>query len=221
MERVAVDVGKYGEHQSRQPLGLGRDAVDPGLHRGDDPPIGRDHDPGCGCLATEPRELAPPRLHRHASSSRTSARALTPATQSPGSACSAGEWLTPVGLRTNSMALRTPNCAMTPASCPAAVGIWGTSPSADASRFRRSSANLASADHDSSTGSTPAAWPTAPTTERTRASSAPHTSSHAGTREGTAFAAFDSTVTRRMVATTPAPSALARAVRTAFASRSI
>ena len=53
---------------------------------------------------------APDRVpgQRHARSSSTAASALTPAAQSPGSACSAGEWETPVGLRTNSMRGRHP-----------------------------------------------------------------------------------------------------------------
>ena len=53
------------------------------------------------------------------------ASAATPAWQSAGSACSAGEWETPVGLRTNSIALGTPADARIPASCPAPVGRIG------------------------------------------------------------------------------------------------
>ena len=52
---------------------------------------------------------------------RTVASASTPARQSARSACSAGEWETPVGLRTNSIAVGTPAAARMPASWPAPV----------------------------------------------------------------------------------------------------
>ena len=42
---------------------------------------------------------------------------------SPGSACSLGEWETPLRLRTKSIVVGTPASARIPASWPAAVGI--------------------------------------------------------------------------------------------------
>ena len=60
----------------------------------------------------------------------TSASASAPRLQSAISAYSSGECDTPVGLRTNSIAVGTFSDS-TPASCPAAVGRIGTSPSAD------------------------------------------------------------------------------------------
>ena len=65
-------------------------------------------------VAAAPRVLRPPR-HRHASASRTAARASTPARQSTSSACSAGLWETPVGLRTKTIAVGTAEARM-PAS---------------------------------------------------------------------------------------------------------
>ena len=63
----------------------------------------------------------------------TSASASAPRLQSAISAYSSGECDTPVGLRTNSIAVGT--CADSiPASCPAPVGSTGTSPSADSAR---------------------------------------------------------------------------------------
>ena len=53
---------------------------------------------------------------------------VTPVAQSPGSACSAGEWETPVGLRTKSMPAGT-RAASTPASWPAPVGSTGAADS--------------------------------------------------------------------------------------------
>ena len=52
-----------------------------------------------------------------------SARAATPARQSAVSACSAGEWEMPVGLRTNSIAVGMPASERIPASCPACVAM--------------------------------------------------------------------------------------------------
>ena len=44
VEGVAVHVGEAGEHQTGQPLGLGRHPGDPGLDRSDDAVVGGDHD---------------------------------------------------------------------------------------------------------------------------------------------------------------------------------
>ena len=74
-----------------------------------------------------------------ARSSSTAVRAATPSRQSDGSACSAGEWETPVGLRTKSIAVGTPALARMPASCPAPVPRTGyaAEPGAPAARSAR------------------------------------------------------------------------------------
>ncbi len=110
-------------------LGLG------GLSRGDS---------GCG--------LGGWGRHRPASSSSTAASAATPASQSARSACSAGEWDTPVGLRTKSMAVGS-LAASTPASWPAPVASTGAAvpraASALASRARNAGSNSTGGVNDS------------------------------------------------------------------------
>ena len=68
-------------------------------------------------------------VRRHAgspaSSARTSRQADTPARQSSIPAVSSGEWETPVGLRTKSIAVGMPAADRMPASWPAAVGMTG------------------------------------------------------------------------------------------------
>ena len=60
----------------------------------------------------------------------------------PSSACSAGEWETPVGLRTKSIAVGMPAAARMPASWPAAVGMTGQSPSAWSAAIRAASVGV-------------------------------------------------------------------------------
>src|SRR5215470_6744712 len=88
--------------------------------RGEVPASGLDEHAGAHAPAWQPGKFRVPAAyaagdHRHARSSRTAARAATPARQSALSACSAGEWDTPDGLRTNSIAAGT-RAASTPAS---------------------------------------------------------------------------------------------------------
>ena len=72
-----------------------------------------------------------------ASRSSVSASACTPARQSGIDAVSAGECETPVGLRTNSIAVGIPCAERIPASWPAAVGMIGQSPSSWSAAMRR------------------------------------------------------------------------------------
>ena len=160
-------------------------------------------------------------------------RACTPDRQSAVVACSAGLWLTPVGLRTNSMAVGT--CAdSTPASCPAPVGSVGTgAPSRDSTatrRSRRPAPNSTSGDTDSrvTVTSTPcgtaARSAAAVRSARTRSravSSGARASSQAWTADGTAFVPFGSTRTRPIVATASARSAASRAAMTVCANGSM
>lgn len=110
---MRVGVRETGDRQPAENLGARRRSVDARTD-GRDPAVG-DLD-GHAWLdeRVEPGVLQPVRLragagvwvgHVQASPSSTSARASTPATQSSSVAYSAGECETPVGLRTNSMAV--------------------------------------------------------------------------------------------------------------------
>ena len=122
--------------------------------------VGFDQDVAADALAGEPGQVGEPatghggaRGHgRPARSSRTRASACTPASQSACSACSAGECETPVGLRTNSMAVGI-RAARIPASCPAPVGSTGAvipaEPSTPVIRSRRFSSKRTSGVYDS------------------------------------------------------------------------
>src|SRR4029077_10498649 len=79
-------------------------------------------------IAAEPGMFTPPRVcHGVTQSAMTSAKATAPALQSRDSANSVGECDTPVGLRTNNIAVGT-TADRIPASCPAWVGSTGMSP---------------------------------------------------------------------------------------------
>ncbi len=114
VEGVRVPVGQAGQGQPGQPLDTGG-WLRPGPDGGDAVPVDLEEDVGLGPVAAEPGVLGQVRGHRHARSSSTVASARMPATQSSGSACSAGLWLTPVALRTKSIAVGT-CAARTPAS---------------------------------------------------------------------------------------------------------
>ncbi len=64
-------------------------------------------------------------------------------------ACSSGEWETPVGLRTKSIAVGMPAAERMPASWPAWVGSTGTPPSRATSSSRRAVSNATSPLTDS------------------------------------------------------------------------
>ena len=113
---VGVGVGEAGQHDARQPLrvaggGAGVDAGEPAAVDGERH-VAREAAGQQRVRRPEPhgRDPAPAR------SAATSASAATPARQSARSACSAGAWETPVGLRTNSIAVGTPAAARIPAS---------------------------------------------------------------------------------------------------------
>ena len=67
--------------------------------------------------------------------------ALTPAKQSSRSANSAGEWETPVGLRTKIIVAGIPALARIPASCPAPVPSTGAESSRQLSRVINAGSN--------------------------------------------------------------------------------
>src|SRR5690606_26457075 len=164
VEGVRVDVGEAGQHEPGQAdVLVGRRRAGPD---GDDPPVRGLDAHGPGDAVGQPGPLAPVAGHALSSSGAgagspvsrsvsTAVRASTPAAQSSGSACSAGEWETPVGLRTNSIAVGTPAAARMPASCPAPVPITGAGrsesgrPTTSASRAASAGSKTVAGVHDS------------------------------------------------------------------------
>src|SRR5699024_3344301 len=126
VEGVRVGVGQPRQGQSGQPLDtVGRRGSS--SHRGDASCVDLHEHTVLGPFPlTGPGPLAPvtvchrksSRPDRESRSCRTSARASIPARQSSGRAHSSGEYDTPVGLRTYSLAVG-PCAYITPASCPA------------------------------------------------------------------------------------------------------
>src|SRR6266851_3527565 len=157
------------------------------------------------------------------------ARARTPASQSARSACSAGECETPVGLRTNSMAVGT-RAASTPASCPAPVGRTGAGIPAAAStpaiRSRSPWSKRTAGVYDScrTLRVTTCSWQNLVEAERTAvtvfsnvASSGALASSQALTADGTPLAPPGSAIILPNVASAPLQAAVWRAARTVLA----
>ena len=106
---VRVSIRKAGDGQPLKVHRSGR-ADDAGVHGGYPFPCRRDEHAGLGGGTPQPgvvTEVPCRRAHRQASASSTRARARTPARQSSTVADSAGLWLTPVALRTKSMAAGT------------------------------------------------------------------------------------------------------------------
>src|SRR5439155_3370278 len=152
VEGVRVGVGQAGQGEAAQALRVGRGGGGEG-DGGEAVAVGFDEYLAADALAGEPGQVGePPSLGHPARSSRTRASACTPASQSASSACSAGECETPVGLRTNNMAVGI-RAARNPASCPAAVGSTGAvipaAPSAPVIRSRRFSSKRTSGVYDS------------------------------------------------------------------------
>jgi hypothetical protein len=144
-----------------------------------------------------------------------SASALTPTRQSGSSACSAGECETPVGLRTNSIAVGIPAADRIPASWPAAVGMIGQSPLAWSAAIAVASAGSKATEPDTDSGVSATAVPSrsarsvacraiVSTSSASVASLSHRASSHAVTREGTALVPLGVTSTRPNVARCPA-----------------
>ena len=137
------------------------------------------------------------------------------ARQSGIDAVSAGEWDTPVGLRTKSIAVGIPMVERIPASCPAAVGMMGQSPSSWSAAIRaaRSGSKATAPETDSAVTETVVPSRSARSvaclvivsTSSDRASSDEHrASSQASTREGTALVPLGVTSRRPNVARWPA-----------------
>ncbi len=112
VEGVAVAVRETGDRQACKVIGTGSTDLDPGEA------TALDLDQHVVLDRTvDVRTLQEVRGGVHpASSRRVVARASTPARQSAIGACSSGEWLTPAGLRTNSMAVGIPAAERIPAS---------------------------------------------------------------------------------------------------------
>src|SRR5262245_28940131 len=150
--------------------------------------------------------------HRHASSSSTAPSARTPVTQSAASANSDGLWLTPVGLRTKSIAAGTRADKM-PASWPAPAGRAGRPPAPAATRSRRAPSKSTPGVYDSALTLTSTPWATADdsaaavisaTTAATAPSSGARTSSQPSTAEAMALVPPGTTMIFPKVASAPA-----------------
>ena len=157
-----------------------------------------------------------------------SASAETPTRQSEISACSSGECETPVGLRTNSIAVGTPAADRIPASWPAWVGMTGQSPSSWSAAIDRASAGSNATDDDTDSAVTSSAVPSRParscacpviaSTSAPRADSLEHrASSHAVTRDGIALVPLGTTSSRPKVARCSASRACLFAARAVIA----
>src|SRR4051812_6773285 len=163
--------------------------------------------------AVHPGAFEEVRRHAGSPASRRSvaASASTPARQSSMDAYSAGEWETPVGLRTKSIAVGMPAAERMPASWPAAVGMMGQSlpPWCAARRAARSGSNLTAPDTDSAvtTSEVPsrearseACRSTVPTRSASASSEDARASSQAGAAGGTQLVEVGATSTRPNVA---------------------
>ena len=149
VEGVAVPVGQARQHHPAEDL-VARSGRYAAGHEAEAIADDLEPDPGDAALG-EPRVLGPVGGHAGPARSRsTVVNASTPARQSSRSANSAGEWETPVGLRTKIIVAGIPALARIPASCPAPVPITGAESSSRLSRVINAGSKRVAEVHDSS-----------------------------------------------------------------------